>query len=140
MKTTDFVGILTLLELMKDMNLAIPQVYQMSRLTKVEQTVEQVMTKNDWAHRLSGRVPLFIHLLLKQHLWNAPYLLITQLLVIFLFYRLYDRIDKSFSKRKYLMENFSSVHQLPPLFPLPGWWSLLFIQVKMWSHSYQSFG
>lgn len=95
------------------------------------------MTTNDWAHRLSGRVPLFTHLLLKQHLWNAPYLLITQLLVIFLFYRLYDRIDKSFSKRKYLMENFSSVHQLPPLFPLPGWWSLLFIQVKMWSHSYQ---
>lgn len=67
------------------------------------------MTKNDWAHRLSGRVPLFIHLLLKQHLWNAPYLLITQLLVI-LFYRLYDRIDKSFSKkRKYLMENFFQV-------------------------------
>ena len=68
MKTIDFAGILTLLELMKYMNLAIPRVYQMPRLTEVEQTVEQVITKNDWAHRLSGRVPLFIHLFLKQHL------------------------------------------------------------------------
>ena len=51
------------------MNLAIPQVYQMSRLTEAEQTVGEVMTRNEWSTVCREESSFkYIHLFLKQRL------------------------------------------------------------------------
>lgn len=56
-----FIGIPTLLEHMKYVYLAIPQVHPMSKLVKAgERTVREITTKKDQAHRWLGREFLYL--------------------------------------------------------------------------------
>lgn len=132
-----FLGILTSLELTKHVNLALPQVLQMSRLIKqVREQRQKLWQKWLGPQIVRKRVPLFSHLFIKQHLWNAYYLPITLLLVIFYFLGFLIKWTCHSQKESNLTENFPNVRQLPPPLPLPEWWWWWWlIQVKVWPHS-----